>query len=164
VSASLEIRADGAEDVELAIAGLASRLRNLHPLMLTVGAYVESSTRERFETNIGPSGERWKPSLAAKLRGGPTLVEYGRLRGSITHVAGETEVEVGTNVIYAGPHQFGATIVPKKAKALRFRLPGGGFVTARKVTLPARPFLGLSVIDRAEIVALAGEHLDGAGA
>jgi phage gpG-like protein len=60
---------------------------------------------------------------------------------------------VGTNVIYAAIHQFGGTIRPKSKRALRFRM-GGRLFTLSKVSIPARPFLGLTPADRAEIAAI----------
>lgn len=42
---------------------------------------------------------------------------------------------------YALIHELGGTIVPVKAKALRFRLPNGQWVFATKVTIPPRPYL-----------------------
>jgi phage gpG-like protein len=77
----------------------------------------------------------------------------GGLMGSITMRAGANQVEVGTNKIYGPIHQFGGTIVPRKAKALAFRMGGGNspLTFAQKVTIPARPFLGISAGDEVEI-------------
>jgi len=49
-----------------------------------------------------------------------------------------------------GVHQFGATIVPKDAKALCFML-GSRVVFAEKVTIPARPYLGFGPADLAAV-------------
>ena len=49
-------------------------------------------------------------------------------------------VEIGTNLVYAPPHQFGATITPKQAKMLRF-FNGSIPIFAMKVTIPARPYM-----------------------
>ena len=109
-----------------------------------------SALEERFATATDPKGRPWKPSLRAQLEGGQTLSDTGRLRRSFSvRATGPWGFTIGTNVRYAAPHQFGATIVPKKARALRFRLAGGRgrrkggkgrWVTAARVTLPARPF------------------------
>jgi len=66
--------------------------------------------------------------------------------GSITHRASQDSVEVGTNKIHAAVHQFGATIVPTQAEHLRFML-GGRLVKADSVTIPARPYVGVSAED-----------------
>ncbi|MDB5432424.1 MAG: hypothetical protein JWP35_3540 [Caulobacter sp.] len=156
----LRFTVTGDDQVERQLAIYAARATKLRPLMLIFGAYLESSTKERFETNISPAGRAWKPSIRAQLRGGPTLVEHGHLRDSITHAANDTEVAVGTNLIYGGVHQEGATIVPKTAGALRFRIPGLGFRMAQKVTIPARVYLGMSDENRAEVPALAADYFD----
>jgi len=83
------------------------------------------------------------PDYKAMKRNSRILTETGRLRDSITSRAGRDQVAVGTNVIYAAVHQFGATIVPKNATHLVFRL-ATGVVLAKSVTVPARPFLGIN--------------------
>ena len=48
----------------------------------------------------------------------------------------------GRGVVYAEAHEKGATIRPKRAPYLHFRLPGGQWVrTKGPITLPARPFM-----------------------
>jgi len=47
-------------------------------------------------------------------------------------------------IIYALAHEFGVTIVPRKAKALRFEIDGK-VIFAKSVTLPARPYVRPSV-------------------
>ncbi len=101
-------------------------------------------TRERFAQGNAPDGTPWKPSQRALRDGGQTLVDKRRLEGSITHEADPEGVTIGTNVVYAAAHQFGATIVPKNKKRLRFFVPGAGWVFAKKVTLPPRPFIGFN--------------------
>lgn len=146
--ADFSIRADGARWVERRLGRLLTRLGDLLPLMETLGAFLESTTRHRFETGIAPDGRAWKPSLRATLEGGQTLVKDGHLRDSITYLASNDRVEVGSNKIYAAVHQLGATIRPVQANALHFQLPGGlGFVTAQQVIIPARPYLGISGSD-----------------
>ena len=109
-----------------------------------------SALEERFATTTDPQGRPWPPSLRAQLEGGQTLSDTGRLRRSFSaRVLGPAGFTLGTNVRYAAPHQFGAVIVPKRARCLRFRLAGGRgrrkggrgrWVSARRVALPPRPF------------------------
>ena len=96
------------------------------------------STLERFKQSKGPDGRRWKTSIRAAQ-------------------------EVGTNVKYAATHQFGEpgrTIRARKKKALRFQV-GGKWVTKKQVriTIPARPFLGLSEDDMQEMKATVEEFI-----
>lgn len=99
-----------------------------------IGAALEDSTLERFETNIAPDGTPWKPSERATLQNGQTLVDSARLRDSIGYEVTGDELSLGTNVIYAAIHQ------------------GGGKAGRNKsVELPARPFLGVSDQDQLSI-------------
>ncbi len=107
-------------------------------LLESIGMALVSQVGERFREGKGPDNVPWKKAK----RGGQTLVDSGRLSDSVNHEVDGSSVKVGTNVIYAKPHQFGATIVPKRAKVLAFTVQGKA-VFANKVTIPARPFLGL---------------------
>lgn len=109
-----------------------------------IGEGWESLVKGNFAAGTAPDGTPWKPSERARARGGKgTLVLSGDLRDNIRHdVLDDDTVEVGTNKVYAAAHQFGATIVPKKpGGVLRFKT-ATGWVSARRVVLPARPFLG----------------------
>ena len=117
------------------------------PLMDEIGSMLVTSTQERFEEGRGPDGEPWEPTK----RGGQILVDSGRLRDSYIHQPSARQVRVGSNLIYAGVHHYGATIEPKNAKALAFNI-GSHLVFARKVTIPARPALGVDADDEREIV------------
>lgn len=154
MSATFRLETTGAQAIERAMAGLAARFGDLTGLMEGIGLTLESSTIERFETGRAPDGSAWTPSIRARTEGGKTLVDTSQLRSSITSEADATSVAIGTNKIYAGVHQFGATIRAKSAPFLMFALPGGlGLRRVKEVQIPARPFLGLSAEDEAEILA-----------
>ncbi|MFI0477406.1 phage virion morphogenesis protein [Paracoccus jiaweipingae] len=122
---------------------------DMTPLMEDIGLALETSARTRIaETNVSPDGVAWPKSFRVETaQGGKTLFDTGRLRDSITHIAGPGEVEIGTNLIYAAVHQFGATITAKSAGGLFFRLADGTEVLVGSVTIPARPYLGISAQD-----------------
>ena len=155
------------EDTELE--RMASRLEralrraDYKPLLRDIGGSLRESTTLRFQQSKAPDGSTWPKSQRVLLFGGQTLILTGRLRDSIADAAplvDATSVEVGTNVEYADPHQFGAVIPPhviepRNKKALM--VPGVG--PRRRVNHPggvieARPFLGVSVHDEAEILDL----------
>ena len=46
----------------------------------------------------------------------------GTLRRSIVEKVNGMKATVGTNVVYAAIHEYGGTIRPKRAKALRFKV------------------------------------------
>lgn len=83
---------------------------------------------------------------------GQPLRDTGRLNRSIVSQSDADGVTVGTNVKYARVHQFGATIKPRKKPFLVFPGPSGQMIFAKRVTIPARPFMPLR--KGAEVVAL----------
>lgn len=129
------------------------------PLMDRIAAEGETQTRIRFRDQVAPDGSRWKPSLRAKLAGGQTLTRDGHLGDSINGYGTADEAVWGVNRIYAAIHQFGGTIRAKGSRGLRFAIPGLGWRTVAQVSIPARPFLGLSDDDRRNILDLVQAHL-----
>jgi len=179
--AGYRISADTTE-VQAALARLADRAADLYPAMDAIGASLVDSTRHRFGLEAGPDGTPWRPSRRAIRTGGRTLAHKRRLVGSITHVAADQSVEVGTNVPYAAIHQFGGTItryaqsrpIYRNLDAVRSG-EGAPFVRRSRatletwhavpeytITMPARPYLGADAADRAEMLAIVGDHLTGA--
>ncbi len=126
-------------------------LFNFEPseLMSVIGALGESQTRRRIaEEKTSPSGEPWK----SNAEGGSVLMETGQhLLASVAWTASAVEAEWGAAWEFAHVHQEGATIVPKDAARLAF-MAGGKMRFAKKVTIPARPFVGISSDNAAEIM------------
>lgn len=103
-------------------------------LFTHIGNLVENQTRLRFETQgPDPSGKPWRKwsEKYAKTREGDKrlLQDTGMLLKSITKIASEKDVIVGSNLTYAGSHQYGDP--------------------SRRI--PARPYLGLSSKDRDQL-------------
>lgn len=135
---------------------------DLFGLMDAIGRVLVNGARERIaQTNVTPAGVAWPKSLRATIAGGPTLRETGLLLNSITASPQARQVTVGSNLIYAGVHQEGATIRPVNAKALSFALANGDSVTAGEVTIPARPYLGISEDEAADIGDITAAFFDG---
>lgn len=154
----VQIRVDGSDRARGFLTGLSGRLHNPRGMFDAIGAALVVSTQQRFEQQRAPAGNPWPPSIRALAEGGKTLIQSGRLVQSVTHEASNDGVAVGSNVLYAAVHQFGATIVPVTAPALAFKI-GGKQVFAQSVTIPPRPYLGLDAEDEAEIEAIAGDWL-----
>ncbi len=137
-------------DLSQMMAGVARAINTMgdtQPLMAAIGDALVTSTLERFEDGKCPDGQSWKPSKRAVAEGGLTLVDKGDLKKSFNgeskaYEATRTHVVVGTNVPYAGIHQF-----------------GGQAGRNHSVFLDPRPFLGVSEEDRQEIQGLMVEHL-----
>ena len=122
--------------------------RDLAPAMQDIGEHLLGSTRERFNDQQEPDGKPWAPLSEVTVRRkqkntDKILTERGYLRGTLAYRADRQEVRVGSTRIYAPTHQFGA----KKGAFGRTRhgapIPWGD--------IPARPFLGVSDADAAEI-------------
>lgn len=154
---TIDVKLDD-EAARQAFAGLAAAGAALRPVMEDIGQQIVTNTLLRFEHGRGPGGVPWKRSWRVEHGGGQTLVDSGRLRGSIVAQPSDTDVIVGTNARYAAIHQFGGTITAKRAKALRFRV-GDKWLFRKRVRIPARPFLGLDADDRADILDIATDHL-----
>lgn len=128
-----------------AVLGLAQRVNSQKTaLMAEIGEALVSGTVDRFSKGEDPEGNKWEPSARAWMEGvagnkrrrqfGKTLVDTARLRKSIDYATTPNSVMVGSNVVYARIHQLGG-------KAGR----------GRKVTIPARPYLGVSKEDMEEV-------------
>ena len=127
-----------------------------------IGLEMLLSINKNFEAEGRPN--RWAPLSAMTLAmrrnknkaSSKILQDTGILRGSINYQLTDDEqgVAIGTNIKYAAPHQYGArinmsarTIIPKKAKVLRFVVDGKVVYSkyakqkARTITIPARPYL-----------------------
>lgn len=148
VSIKVTVKDQGVSD---AIARVTAVDRNLiPPLFKNWGEYQIKATRARFLAARGPDGKPWTPLnrvYAAGKRGPGILRERGQLMGSIVYQVTANTLAWGSPLIYAAIHQKGGTIVPRTADALVFRM-GNRVVFARKVTIPARPYLGVSAEDR----------------
>lgn len=155
------------DDRELqdALRALARLGRDPSGPMKAVGVRMVATTRNRLRQGITPQGSAFaplNPDYARTAGRGGILRRLGMgggLMGSIVSEAeGGTRVRIGTNKVYSAIHQFGGTIRPRGAGAMRFRL-GERWVFAKSVTIPARPYLGISAEDREEILDVFGAFM-----
>lgn len=77
------------------------------------------------------------------LSGGhPLNRRTGKLAQSITYKVAKDYAEVGSNIVYAPVHEFGATIRPGAKGFLAWKGQGGEWIFTKKpVVIPARPYL-----------------------
>lgn len=134
-----------------------------------IGVALVEVVNKRFESGTDPFGQKWQalnPAYAAIKRGPGILRASLMLQRSVTFSASGSQVTIGTNRIYAGVHQFGATIKPVRAKALVFRMGGvgprggAGIVRVKSVTIPARPYLGFGPDDQRAVMETLGVFID----
>ena len=146
------------------------------PLMSRFGEYFQKGTQDRFTTQTAPDGNAWAPLspgyLKRKKKNSTLILTLNAyLRRSIHYqVLGSDTVAWGSNLVYAAIHQNGGTIAQApQSRLTRFRDVGGRTqfaknrhkkgVTERWVTrgaydaqMPARPYLGVSEADDAEVL------------
>lgn len=137
---------------------MAVQIRETGPLLDSIGSMLAGNTQKRFDDEESPDGKKWKKSQRAMRENGKTLSNSGDLKKNISYKTEPNTVIVGTNKEYARIHQFGGTITPKKGKYLKFKTPDG-YVSVKKVTIPPRPFIGISKDDRDEAKQLVGEFI-----
>lgn len=144
-----------------------ARVRDMTPAFRIIGATVRTSIVRNFERQGRPT--RWAPhSETTRARRGKDamiLRESSRLMDSIHPTAYPDRVEIGTNVVYAATHQFGAKrgefgTVEANVKSHMRKLASGKEVDVRAHTrkmvvpwgdIPARPFLMVQDEDWDEI-------------
>ena len=151
----IEIRIENLAAIEQAFRQLADRTGNLRPALDEIGEHLAETTKHRFQTSTSPEGRRWaenKPSTLASKRGNLPLVREGDLQDEIYSRATGSEVTIGSPMIYAATHQFGA-------RRGSFGNTGSG-VPIPWGTIPARPFLGVSTDDARNILDILGDHLE----
>jgi len=128
-----------------------------------IGEALLISTEQRFDDQKSPEGVPWAPLspgwLAVKEAKGRNpdkiLTFYGDLRGSIQYQIEGDDLVIGTPKVYGPIHQFGG-------------MAGRGTVTSSRsggstggALIEARPYLGLSDADEAEILDILMEYFRG---
>lgn len=145
-----------------ALGNAGKRLANTRALMESIGDALVTGVKTRLLNEVNPEGEKWEPSARALSQGGKTLTKDGHLLQTIDRAATPTKVMVGSNLAYARIHQLGGVIKPRKGKFLKFRGQDGQEVFVKQVTIPARPYLGVSKADMEEVKATIQDFLAGA--
>ncbi len=145
-----------------ALQGLEDRSRDLAGPLKVIGEYLAESTKRRFETSTAPDGSRWEPNSETaflgylgrfkgsyrkdgKLSAGgqrraagkkPLVGETRALSTTINYQVQGNELRVGSPLVYAPTHQFGAAKGEYGKTRRGAPIPWGD--------IPARPFLGAS--------------------
>jgi phage virion morphogenesis protein len=176
------------EEARQALNMLVERMTNPRPFYQAAGNLLVGTVGENFRWQAAPDGAAWAPlrpaTIRARQRRGRSalaiLRERGILAGSIFYLVGDDGVRVGSPVKYAAIHQFGGSIdMPaRQGKIYRRQMTDGSFgrrfakkknktsvatdvaIGAHQITIPARPFLGISPTDQADIIALAKRWLE----
>lgn len=141
-------------------------LTDMSPIMNKVGAVMRDQTEDRFATGKAPDGTPWAPrspatiaayAARAKKPGGQKswggVLHYsGQLANNIFHKYGPDFAEVGSAEPYASTMQFGAAAGAFGAFIGKDKLGRDHVHSIPWGDIPARPFLGVSEDDQAEIL------------
>ncbi len=154
------------------MSALVGNMADLTPAMKAFGEHMVKVTREeRFGKERDPQGRKWaplSPATYARSYGKPTHGRRGKMTAKfrryvlarkILHESGHLQ-----EVAYTADRQsmtIGTTPPSKDYAAIHQK--GGKAGRGRKVTIPARPYLGFNSRDVAEAIATIKDHL-GAGA
>lgn len=150
---------------EALFAALDAALTDMTPVMDDLGELLTTSTKDRFPTGTAPDGTKWAPKSPTTLNrygakksnrvdSRPLFGPTGLLSQQIFSESGATEVSWGSNLIYSAVMQFGAAKGAFGTMANGASIPWGN--------IPARPFIGVSATDEANIIATLENWLSGA--
>ena len=156
----LTIKYEG-KAVQSALGELLRSISRPEPLLRRIGQDLAESTMQRFAGGKAPDGTPWAPKgdLARRkspsTAGKPLVGETRALATTVAYAVRGHVIEVGSPMVYAGVHQFGARAGSlwkgKDRRGRSARAPWGD--------IPARPFLGLSDADEEHILELVREYL-----
>lgn len=124
----ITVKLQGARELTFDLNGMSRKLATkvMPEIVAKAGFEVEGKVRDNLHGRI------LKPRSGHLFRSIKTVL-HGKDRK-----AGAT---VGTSVIYAAVHEFGALIRAKRVPYLKFNIPGVGWRSAKQVRIPARaPF------------------------
>ena len=137
------------------------RLANPEPMFQDIGEHLIDSHRQRFQRSEAADGSTWAPKSDVTIeryrrmgdgnRTQPLIGPSRRLGTEIHYYASRTEVEVGSNLEYAGAMQEGVAKGAFGADRHGRPIPWGN--------VPARVWLGLSDADERNILDIVDEHL-----
>lgn len=157
------------KEVREALASLLMKLGNLRPAFANIGEAMLRQIHLRFERGVDQDGNPWAPlaasTIARKGHGRPLIQqgERGGLLGSIHYQESDSDVVIGTNMVYAAVCQFGSKphkIKPRDKRALHW--PGLEH-PVKEVNHPGtapRPFLGIGENDKKKILGVVADFFE----
>lgn len=168
--------------VQAKLTELSGRLKNMSPVLQTIGVGIVERTQRRFETSKDPAGQPWKPyppggatltMLAAKLAGKKSYVKKdGSLnaKGERAYAGKKLLIGESTNLKNSFHTAVtGNTLTVSSNMAYAAMHQFGGITSPKSMipgkTIPARPFLPihkdgtLYPADQSEIIKALNEYL-----
>lgn len=163
--------------------GMEQQLRHPKPMLDKIGEALLDFHRQRFKDQESPSGEAWQElsrryKKRKKRNKDKILVLDGTLRNTLRWQIRGNEMLFGTDRPYGAIHQFGGTIeIAARSQQAYYRQLRSGRVKnqfvrkkranysewhtigAYSITMPARPWLGVSDTEKIRLVDIARNHL-----
>lgn len=133
-------------DVLVRVTGVDEALRRLSQMAVAVQGTVLAQSLVAAAMPLRNRARERAPYRTGTLRSSIEVL------GSPVRAAGGYAVQVGTNLVYAPVHEFGAVIKPRKARMLRWQDDSGQWHAAKQVTIPARPYLRPAAYETADVV------------
>nr|WP_307726407.1 phage virion morphogenesis protein [Trichlorobacter sp.] len=137
-------------DAQKRLEALARKAGTIQPALKTIGLALEANIRERWDKEIDPAGNKWQALKASTLKRKAKkkkplkiLLQDDQLRFNINSQVEGSNLIIGSPQKYAAVHQLGG--------------PAGR--KGRQFTMTARPFLGISKQDEADILDEIEQHL-----
>lgn len=130
--------------------GMALKPEDRKKLLAGIGAEMETQTQDRFAEKKSPDGDSWADIAESTRRyyeknaskvhypGKGLLWREGALKDTVTSEAHSWDVVVGATKVYAAVHQYGW----------------------KEKNITARPYLGLSAENKAEIIEIINAFLE----
>ena len=124
IDLSVEVNSRALDDV---LARLLRGMKNLTPVMDSIGQELESRVSGRFESQSDPLGRQWAPWAESTKENYPAdgnariLDRYGDMLRSLNHKADSSSVRVGFGAVaskagdvYAVYHEWGTWKMPRR--------------------------------------------------
>lgn len=140
---------------------IALRAGSLRPVFKVMAKTLALSTEKRFSAETGPDGEKWqgvKTATRRRKKNPKILTESTKLRDGIHEEISDDTLLFGSDSPYGAIHQLGGKFSVKRRGSKRGKRARKG---PGKITMPARPFLGISVQDEADLLDDVGQYLMG---
>lgn len=156
------------------------------PLLSAMGERLLEFHQQRFTAQVSPDGQPWKIlsnrywSRKRKNRD-KILTRDGNLRNTLRWQVNADELLFGTDRVYGAIHQFGGTIeIAARSQQSYYRQRKDGeidnqfvrksksnfaqwhTIPAYKITIPARPWLGVSKAEGKTLIEMAKNYLQSA--
>ncbi|EMG2907681.1 TPA: phage virion morphogenesis protein [Klebsiella pneumoniae] len=156
------------------------------PLLRSMGERLLEFHQQRFRDQTSPDGVKWKElSWRYKQRKRKNreqiLTRDGYLRNTLRWQVNADELLFGTDRVYGAIHQFGGTIeIAARSQQAYYRQKKDGeidnqfvrknksnfaqwhTIPAYKISIPARPWLGVSKAQGTTLIDMAKNYLQGA--